>query len=385
MEPFLRARRTLLQIFAGSFLVIALGKAWDGAWHVTQGGPGIDDFWSPPHLFVYTGSLLLVLLVARGAIRERDSHAHLQPLLQVPPLGFPIPACHLMSGSGLLLLFIAGMLDSRWHTDLGLRETHWSLPHLLIGSGIFLLALGIATGLVALHRQRPARKWTLPLAGLFLFSAASGWLLGPISDFTVPEEITRLLAMESVARQPDLTANLLQSLQLGFTRAHPLLVPVQALLSACLLTALRRWDTRRWAATRLALLYTLIALLSTLGAAGLRKSAGLPLPPGAWPFPMLPMALLLELGEKRLKTWTWPLAGLLAGVLYRAPPGPLIAAVGTAMLGKMAGDHIGALAESPQPRRIGWTWAIVAAGVPLALGGVDIWLRYGKYWWIYPS
>ncbi len=77
-----------------------VGLLWDGAWHMTFGR---DTFWSPPHLLLYTGvtlSLLLSAAIVTAATFQPDAATN----LHVGPLHAPLGAFMVLVGTAMMLL-----------------------------------------------------------------------------------------------------------------------------------------------------------------------------------------------------------------------------------------------------------------------------------------
>src|SRR5262249_26816404 len=141
----------LLWLTLGLLLVtVGVGLRWDRAWHATH---VFDSFYSPPHLFIYTGTLLNAMVVAYlvGSGRLRRCFG---PGFRVPLLTYPLPGALALLGSGFAVLALAGGLDNAWHSRFGLDETAWSTPHAMLGWGWLLIVLGIIACTLALRPRR---------------------------------------------------------------------------------------------------------------------------------------------------------------------------------------------------------------------------------------
>ena len=107
-------------------LLSGWGVQWDIQWHVRVGR---DTFWIAPHVMVYAGVTLIVLLsfgtlawyTARGV---RDPHVT-RVLGLLGTRGFHLAAW------GIALTVLAAPIDDLWHRLFGLDVTLWSPPHLL--------------------------------------------------------------------------------------------------------------------------------------------------------------------------------------------------------------------------------------------------------------
>ena len=131
-----------------------VGGTWDISWHVVAGR---ESFWSPPHVVLYAGILVIFAAGVHGlttAWRRRVA----------PSAGSVIGA----TGAGVSLA--SAPLDDVWHRVYGLDVTVWSAPHLLLIGGVVLAVFGaVVTGARAhRHRTLPApwlsfdAPWTVP-------------------------------------------------------------------------------------------------------------------------------------------------------------------------------------------------------------------------------
>lgn len=140
-----RAHAFVLACLVGVLTSITVGGAWDRAWHTRE---PFDDFFSPPHLFIYTtvAAAMCVYVVAvldhrivdvfgrRLRVRHRDL----------------LPGPLVVLGAGLAAIGAAGIIDGIWHTRYGLDETNLSAPHKLLGTSILLVVLGYISCRLAL-------------------------------------------------------------------------------------------------------------------------------------------------------------------------------------------------------------------------------------------
>ncbi len=116
-------------IAASSGLLFVAGGLWDEIWHRQFGGFGNDFLW-PPHLLLYgsialiaalaAGALLVIGLRGTGGLRER---VRSEPLLGVIALV-----------SAYLIFSLPS--DELWHRIYGRDITAWSLPHVILVTGI---------------------------------------------------------------------------------------------------------------------------------------------------------------------------------------------------------------------------------------------------------
>ncbi len=155
-------------------LVFLLGGYWDVAWHIEIGR---DTFWSPPHLVLYSGILLILAACAYAfAAASRLGSAGRR--------AWPGPG-PVIAALGAALALASAPIDDTWHRLFGLDVTLWSPPHLMLIGGMAIAAFGAVAGFASLASRRdPARlaalwrstaaRWTGPEVGLYL---AGGVLL----------------------------------------------------------------------------------------------------------------------------------------------------------------------------------------------------------------
>ncbi|MBI4362005.1 MAG: hypothetical protein HY558_02415, partial [Euryarchaeota archaeon] len=205
-----------------SMLVALLGLLFDGVWHSLR---QFEEFWSPPHLMIYTGfgvggaSLLIALLTPR--LRENPA---LGPGFKVPPLAVPVPASLFLIGLGSIQAVAAGFVDSAWHAQLGINETTWAYPHMMVVLGGVLMSMGLMTGFSGLRvpRGRPAWPVVMFCAGLLIIFA---FPLAPLAQ--TPEAIQRQIANADFYRLDAQNIRVQHAfLQQGIHAGHPLLVPL---------------------------------------------------------------------------------------------------------------------------------------------------------------
>lgn len=382
---FLRARLLFWTLVCLFVLVWAIGKSWDERYHVTH---LFDTFWSPPHLFLYSGYLLVALVFLAILFRMRDIHAHFGPPLRVPLLAFPVPASLLLVGLGLALTGVAGLLNSKYHEALGLGETHWSVPHLMLGMSGLLMVMGFAAAAVALRKWGPLSRGALPFVFWGLFMFATGAALGPAFNVAVPQMYQAVLDNRipgvQVVLGDDLRGTLQAYIVHGLTRAHPVVLPAVAFMAAALLATFRALAPGRWSGTAWATLYTALAVWDAgVGAAAWRlyDSPG-PTPAYVLPFPLLAMVLVVGLLERRAGGWSYAVAGGAAGAVWGAGGAGILLGATSALAGREVGGWLYKVLAVPTRRNITATALLLGVVTPLVLGGLDITLRQGRYWWL---
>ena len=141
---FSRLSYTLALLIGIAALLISFGTYWDISEHIITGiVPGGEDFLWPPHLMIYAG-FLLALLVALGglaALGVPNLKAGINDPRRWVRRNPYVAATVLVAGYGVLS--IPG--DAIWHELYGIDLTAWSPPHIFLGlSASFLAVFGAA-------------------------------------------------------------------------------------------------------------------------------------------------------------------------------------------------------------------------------------------------
>lgn len=128
----LRLRSVAAAVAASSGLLFVAGGLWDEIWHRRYGGFGNDFLW-PPHMLLY-GSIALIAALAAGAVLMlalglRGAGGGLRARVRSEPM------------LGLIALVSAYLIfslpsDELWHRIYGTDLTAWSLPHIILVTGI---------------------------------------------------------------------------------------------------------------------------------------------------------------------------------------------------------------------------------------------------------
>src|SRR4029077_12628117 len=149
-------------------LAFGVGFGWDRRWHATH---PFEDFFSPPHLFIYSMHFLAQLPLIWITFMP-DLRAHFGRAFRLVPFPFRVPGAIAIAGGGFVVTAIAGVFDAIWHTTFGLDETAWSFPHSMLGWGIFVAFVGIVACRIAIAEQFPI-GWPSAIVFGFLLIAAS--------------------------------------------------------------------------------------------------------------------------------------------------------------------------------------------------------------------
>lgn len=108
-------RNYLVHFFAFAMLLAAFGVSFDAWWHISLGR---ETFFSPPHLFIYGGTMLALVL---SFILMRKTHQGIWKKIFIVLLGIPL----------------AAPFDEAWHRFYGVEPVGsprvvWSPPHVLL-------------------------------------------------------------------------------------------------------------------------------------------------------------------------------------------------------------------------------------------------------------
>lgn len=287
-------------VFAG--LCITIGIIWDISWHATIGR---DTFWTPAHMAIYLGGTLGGCLAGWLALQATFLRREALRATTTGLWGARAPLGAWVCIWGATAMLTSAPFDDWWHNAYGLDVKILSPPHALLAAGMY----GVVTGALILvaadrNRRRDAGDAT---HGTWLVVAACGIQLS----------LSSVLLMEQSFPNQHRTAT--------FALASAAMYPL-------FLVAAARFAPTRWAATKVALIYTVIQLgmvwVLPLFAAE-PKLAPIFNPvthmtPPAFPLLLVVPALaidLLFLGLRRQTHWAWnlvriPIAALLFTGLF---------------------------------------------------------------------
>jgi hypothetical protein len=135
LQPAARGLSLAAWGLAVALTLPTIGLLWDGAWHMSFGR---DTFWSPPHILLYAG-VTLSLLLATGIIVAATFRPPTAGDLQLGALHAPLGAFWMLAGTTIMLA--AAPFDDWWHNTFGRDTGLWSPPHIagLIGGSIVAL------------------------------------------------------------------------------------------------------------------------------------------------------------------------------------------------------------------------------------------------------
>ena len=191
-----RAGRWLWFALVFMLITVSIGISWDGAWHTQN---KFETFYSPPHVFIYASTIITILLVA-GLTFSPNLRPWFGTAFRMRLFTFPVPGALVITAGGLAMLGFAGLvLDNYWHTNFGLDETAWSMPHAMLGWSWFVATLGFIACRLALRPYRPLRWVTAVALGWLILGFSMTPFLGPLHKTMTPD---RLAAQNRAHRHP---------------------------------------------------------------------------------------------------------------------------------------------------------------------------------------
>jgi hypothetical protein len=342
-------------------LAFGVGFAWDRRWHATH---PFEDFFSPPHLFVYSMHFLATLTLMWITFMP-DLRAQFGRAFRLVPFPFAVPGAIAIAGGGFVVTAIAGVFDAIWHATFGLDETAWSFPHSMLGWGIFVAFVGIVACRVALADRIPI-GWPSALAfGFLLIASSIERIPGPfVSNINVGElEIVRRIPV--LAAEPAFQHTIRIYEAYDITRLNVVFVPLAAMGAGLGIRLLQRFDPRP---------VTLIALTALVSYTA------------PWVPYVVPGAIFAVAG-RRIPSWRWlGTAGFAFGLVTAFISlaiskgaglplfGALVAMV-TFAIGAWLADTVWAVVTDPQRGRVLAFVVVAGVCIPAITGVLDLYLR----------
>ncbi len=213
---------------------IVFGLYWDISWHMSIGR---DTFWTPAHLLIQFGGILMCLTSAYLIFSTTFGNDSIAPAASVSVWGFRGPLGAFMACWGGVVMVTSAPFDNWWHNSFGLDVQIVSPPHMVLGLGILGVGIG-ALLLIASSMNRAEGETRKSLLRLYL--ALGGVLL-----------CLHLLFLSEYSNGDQMHGA-------QFYRALSLGVPL------CLV-GLARASGYRWGATAVASIYTAVQLLQLWG------------------------------------------------------------------------------------------------------------------------
>jgi hypothetical protein len=223
-----------------SFLFVLLsfgfGVTWDRSWHTHH---KFNDFYSPPHIFIYT-TFGLAALAFLSLAMSPERRAWFGASIKVPLAPFETPAPLFLALAGFGTVMLGGTLDMLWHNTFGLDETNWSTPHSMIGWGLCLTWLGFLSSRFALARHIPISRPFLLFGGFLSVSFIVSRALGALENYQT-QDVARALGSLNVLASSSAFQHTLRIVEkYNLTHSNPLFVPLAALGAGAGLAFL--WD-----------------------------------------------------------------------------------------------------------------------------------------------
>jgi hypothetical protein len=206
-----------------------VGAHWDVAWHNSVGR---DTFWTPAHLLIQFCAVLGAFTCIALILRTTFGHEEAARQASVSVLGFRGALGTFVVMWGAAALLASAPFDNWWHEAYGLDVKILSPPHVVAGLGASCVQLGgLLLILGCMNRAEGTARRRLD----WLFLCAGGLVLCQVVFFSF--EYTFSSFMHSAI----------------FYRAISIAVPL-------ILIGVAYASERRWAATTVAAVYTILVL-----------------------------------------------------------------------------------------------------------------------------
>jgi hypothetical protein len=172
---------TIWLIVAG-WAVIVVGGTWDFAWHMSIGR---ETFWTPPHILIQMGALLIGIGCAYPILATTFAGATPARAASVKVLGLHGPGGAFLGLWGSLAMVASAPFDNWWHNAYGLDVKIVTPPHLLLTLGGFAAIVGVMTWMTSImNRSEDALRGRLKWLFLFVGSIGFGQMSVMITEPT---------------------------------------------------------------------------------------------------------------------------------------------------------------------------------------------------------
>ena len=349
-----RAYHALWVAVVFDLLAFGVGFSWDRQWHTTH---PFEDFFSPPHLFIYTTHLCATLTLAYIAFTP-SLRAHFGRALAFPPLPFPVPGAVALAAGGFVVTMLAGVFDAIWHTSFGLDETGWSFPHAMLGAGIFVAFVGVAGCRWSIRAERPIGWPSAIVFGFLLIATASERFTGPIGTNLSRGYIEVVRSIPVLAAEPPFQHTARIYLAFDIDRMNALFVPLASVSAGMALALVRRFDPRPWLLIGLALVIS-------------RTSEYIP---------YVAPAIVLAIAGGRSRSLALRVAAgaafaVLTALVWRGTAGGTLLGIALFPAGMWIGERIWDVVERPTRAAVVATVGVFGLAYPALTGIVDLALR----------
>jgi hypothetical protein len=362
-----RAQVWLWLGFAFFLAGVGIGTGWDRRWHASH---PFEDFFSPPHLFIYTNVILASACVVYVTFNRR-LRSVFGPGETLQPFPFKIPPALMLLGAGFVVLGLGGVFDGIWHTLFGLDETNWSLPHSMLGHGILLVALGFVS--VNLALQKPLAWVARGVLAWVALNVAIDLIGGPILRNPPPAGLQAIAQIPVLAADAAFQHTTRIYLAWHLDRTNWLYLPMIAFtVGLGVRLAQRLTGPRdRWLVLLSAVPLALAAFSDELGSGWARLLLAPPFLPAA-----LGYAGMRRIGVRGPCAWLgagWG-AAVVSLVVTKEPlvallSGPL------ALVGAYVGERLLAVVDHPSRRAVIATNFAVGILIPVLGGALDLYWR----------
>lgn len=372
----------LLLILASVGLGLAFGGLyWDGVWHTTV---PFEDFWSPPHTVLYAGlSLVLIINIAVFYPPFRNSFGGTS--LKVPFVSFELSAPLILLAVGSLMSIFSGMVDQKWHETLKGGESAYSLPHNFTILGGMLAALGICSGFLLLQQRagKTVNKWAVAVFAAVLVMVMYR-LTYSFAESRVGVEAA--LANPALSTDPNAVALRHRYLETNLLADNTVIAPVFLVVAALMPLAFARGLTGdKWAGTRAGLVFAGVGMALTLlfWAQGYKSVRSSPVALAVLPAAVAADVAAILLARRKVAraedlSWLTATGVYLAGygALFGFHPAGVVLALGGGWLAGFMGRGLAGVTANATPRGVGWTLLWMGLVIPVALSGLDFYLRW---------
>ncbi|MGA8036517.1 MAG: hypothetical protein WA823_06965 [Candidatus Acidiferrales bacterium] len=144
---------------------VVFGLFWDVSWHMTIGR---DTFWTPAHLAIQFGGILVAAVSAYLIFSTTFGHDAAAKAAGVSVWGFRGPFGAFLACWGGVTMVTSAPFDNWWHNSFGLDVQIVSPPHMVLAAGIMGVNIG-ALLLLASTMNRAEGERRAKLRRLFLY------------------------------------------------------------------------------------------------------------------------------------------------------------------------------------------------------------------------
>jgi hypothetical protein len=164
---------TIWLMVAGITITLA-GGTWDFAWHMSIGR---DTLWTPPHILVQLGGLLVGIACAHAILSTTLASASAARAASVQVMAFHGPGGAFIAVWGCVAMLASEPFDNWWHNAYGLDVKIVTPPHVVLALGYFATQVGAMAWMASImNRSMDALRGRLTWLFLFVGSIGVGQL-----------------------------------------------------------------------------------------------------------------------------------------------------------------------------------------------------------------